>query len=121
MHFEIRHLPAALRIGKAQVVQILLCWIVSKVAEVTTGVHKIGLLHEIAHSPNFWHAIVARISCFLVQETQNTNHRSSLKVLNNQNNSRILQIIRPKYPGSAIGAKQKMLVTRSINMVWICR
>jgi hypothetical protein len=85
------------------------------------GVHKIALLYEIAHSFNFWHAIVARISCSFVQETQNRNHRSSLKTLNNQNNSKILHVIHPKCPGNIIGAKQKVLVTRSINKIWISR
>jgi hypothetical protein len=70
-----------------------------------TCVYKIALLYEIAHSPNFWHAILARIACSLVQEKQNTNHRNSLKTLNNQTNSKIVQIIRPKCPRSLIGAK----------------
>jgi hypothetical protein len=53
-----------------------------------TGVHKIALLHEITHPSNLWHAIIAQISCSFIQETQNTNHRSSLKTLNNQNDSK---------------------------------
>jgi hypothetical protein len=37
--------------------------------------------------------------------------------MKNQNNSRVLHIIRPNCPGSSIGVKPKVLVTRSINVI----
>jgi hypothetical protein len=41
---------------------------------------------------------------------------SSLKIMKNQNNSKVLQIIRPKCPGIPIGAKQERIVTWSVKV-----
>jgi hypothetical protein len=37
--------------------------------------------------------------------------------MSNQNNSKIFRIIQPKCPGSPIGAKQKVLITRSMDVI----
>jgi hypothetical protein len=83
----------------------------------TTGVHIIAFLLSMALPPlkNFCHTMVARISCSLVNEIQKVNHKRCLKTMNNQNNSQVLQNIQPKCPGMHIGAKQRMIVTRSVN------
>jgi hypothetical protein len=67
---------------------------------VNTWVYKIALLLLIApRTPNFCHAIIARISCYFVNEIQKVNHESCSNTANNQNNSQVLQNIQPKCPG----------------------
>jgi hypothetical protein len=82
-----------------------------------TDVFLIALLLLIAHSPIFWHAIIEQISCSLVNEMQNTNRTSGLKIMKNQNNRKVLQIIRLKCAGNAIDAKQERLVARSVKVI----
>jgi hypothetical protein len=59
--------------------------------------------------------MAARTSCSLVNETQKVNHKRCLKTMKNQNNSQVLQNIRPNCPEMHFGAKQRVVVTRPVN------
>jgi hypothetical protein len=62
--------------------------------------------------------VIAQISCFLLAEMQKIKSNHGVMNMRNEKNSKIVRVIQPKCPSKAIGAKQKVLVTHSMNALW---